>query len=71
MAARKFDVKRVLQQASQVAVSPMLWFLLTAFGGAALVAHGVNILAGSGWASVAGGVFLLLGAAFISRGMNA
>lgn len=61
---------RTLRAAAAFAVSALLWFVLTAIGGAGLVSGGVLVLFGAGWALVAAGGFLLLGALLIGRGMT-
>lgn len=53
------------------AVSAMLWLCVLAVGGAGLVVFGVYLLAGDGWAFIAGGVFALLAAGQVSRGLSA
>jgi hypothetical protein len=52
------------------AVSALVWFLILGLGGTAMIVAGVCLLFGAGWAFIAGGVFMLLGSAFIRKGMN-
>lgn len=53
-----------------LAVNPMTYVLGFALAGATSVVAGVGILAGVGSAFVAAGVFLLLAAGYITRGMT-
>lgn len=52
-------------------MADMFWFLALGIAGGACVITGVHILAGTGWAFVAGGVLGIAAAALIRRGMNA
>jgi hypothetical protein len=52
------------------AVSALAWFLILGLGGTAMIVAGVCLLFGAGWAFIAGGAFMLLGSAFIRKGMN-
>jgi hypothetical protein len=63
-------VRAVLSAVAEHAISAMAWFLILGLGGTAMIVTGVLVLFGAGWAFIAGGVFLLLGSAFIRRGMN-
>lgn len=61
---------RLFAAAVRRALSPLLWFLLMAASGAALVSGGVFLLAGPGWACISTGIFLIAGAVLITRGMT-
>jgi hypothetical protein len=64
------DVKAWAASVAAVAVSALAWYLLTAFVGAGMIAWGVYVLAGIGWALIVGGAFVLLVASFIRQGMT-
>lgn len=55
---------------SLLASNPMTYVVGFALGGAASVVYGVALLAGSGWALVASGVFLLAAAGYITKGLT-
>lgn len=59
-----------LRRVLAVVMSALMWFLLTGIAGMALVVAGVAILAGTGWALVAAGAFLIFTAALIGQGMK-
>lgn len=61
---------RVIAQSASVFASAVLWFLLTGVAGVAVLVVGVFVLAGSGWACIAGGAALVLISALIARGMS-
>lgn len=58
------------EKLAAIAVNPMTYVLGFAFAGATSVVAGVGILAGAGSAFIAAGVFLLLAAGYITRGMT-
>jgi len=47
-----------------------LWMAVSGIGGGGLVVAGVYLIAGAGWALIAAGIFLLLFATLIFRGMT-
>lgn len=51
--------------------NPLTFVLLFAVAGAASIVAGVAILAGTGWALVSAGPFLIAASAFIAKGMSA
>lgn len=51
-------------------MSPLLAFLICALAGFALLCAGVFVLAGTGWAMLAGAFSLFCAATFIRRGMT-
>lgn len=59
-----------LRRALAIVMSALVWFLLTGAVGMALVVAGVAVLAGTGWALVTAGAFLIFTAALIGRGMK-
>jgi hypothetical protein len=52
------------------AFSALLWFALLGLAGIGLMVGGVYLLAGTAWALIAAGVFLLLVTALVGKGMN-
>ena len=61
--------RAMFASALAAALSALTWFFLMAGAGAALIVFGVLQLAGFGWACIAGGVFLLVGAAFVRKAL--
>lgn len=55
---------------SAMAVNPLAYVVGFGVAGAGSIVAGVAVLSGTGWALVAAGVFMLAGAAFITRGMS-
>ncbi|WP_089167836.1 hypothetical protein [Azotobacter chroococcum] len=51
-------------------MSPLIAFLICALAGFALLCAGVFVLAGTGWAMLAGAFSLFCAATFIRRGMT-
>lgn len=64
------SVDAALGRALAIAMSALVWFLLTGIAGMALIVAGVAVLAGTGWALVAAGAFLIFTAALIGQGMK-
>ena len=64
------NVAAILSGVASIALSAPLWFLALAIGSALFTVHGVRSLAGDGWAQIAAGGFLLLGAALVRKGMT-
>ena len=62
-------VVSTLSGIAEQAVSALVWFVVLGLGGTAMIVAGVAILFGLGWSFIAGGVFMLLGASFIRKGM--
>lgn len=55
----------------RVAAQPLTGVLCLGVAGASCVVAGVGVIAGTGWALLAGGIFLLATASLISKGMSA
>jgi hypothetical protein len=51
-------------------IAPMTWLLLLAFGGAAAISTAIHLLFGLPFAMICGGLFSLLFAFIIFRGMG-
>jgi hypothetical protein len=64
-------LKSSLSPVWSVLVSALTWFFLTRAAGAAIAVTGVYVLAGFGWALIAGGVLLLAVSEFIRQGLIA
>ncbi|PZP90514.1 MAG: hypothetical protein DI587_38450 [Variovorax paradoxus] len=61
----------MIDRLKRVAAKPLTVVLGLGAVGAACVVAGVGVIAGTGWALVCGGVFLLATASLISKGMTA
>jgi hypothetical protein len=59
-----------MKMLAALAANPLTYVLGFAIAGAVSIVAGVAILAGSGWALVASGIFLIAGAAYITKGMT-
>lgn len=55
---------------ASLAANPLTYVLGFAVGGAVSVVSGVAILAGTGWALVASGAFLIAASGYITQGMK-
>lgn len=51
------------------AVAAPTWFAILGLTGVGLILFGVNTVFGQGWAAIAGGIFSLIAAWLIGRGM--
>lgn len=60
-----------MDRLKRTAARPLTVVLCLGAAGASCVVAGVGVIAGTGWALVSGGVFMLATASLISKGMNA
>lgn len=54
----------------KVLTSPITYILLLGIFGMGSIVTGVQLLAGAGWAAIAGGTMAVFTAALIARGLN-
>lgn len=58
------------KQFMAIAANPMTYVLGFALCGSVSIVAGVAILAGAGWAMVAGGAFMIAAAGYITKGLT-
>ena len=64
------EASLTLKMLGRAFVSAVLWFLLMVAAGVAMLVAGVYVLAGTGWALIAGGAFCISAAVFIRKGLT-
>lgn len=69
-ASSRATVLRALGSSLRALASAVLWFNILSIAGASLMVAGVHFLLGTGWALIAGGVFITAAAWFIRRGLT-